>query len=553
MAQTKYKLVIEGVNKTKKAFGAVTRSLAKVGGAAKSAAKVVGGIGLAVAAVGAAFVAMGKKAFDALDSIGKTASRTGFAAKTLQALRLGAVESGASVEGLNKAIEKFSKNIGDVIVKGTGEASYALDRMGISLYNNQGILKSNDRIFREVSDGIKLMSDETERNSVLQGMFGRQGILMNQVFAEGAEGIDRWIKKASEMGIIINDKSLKAIENFNDRFAELQFMLNGLINQTFAALAPGLEKIITHFKDWAVDAQETGTNLEDLGKIIAEKLVVAFATLVETIGVVGKSIIDFTNKTAFQLAKLAYPLAMINGNFVRAQELWDKTRVPPAISEFDKEMKELANSIREFFKDLGSGSLDDFITEIEVCLKPITQLEQRSTAFGEGFKKAIETASMGLDDFSNLGIKVAKTLEDGLAQAFMNIGDGLESLKDLFKNIVNMIVSELIRINIARPLVGAISGMFKAGGGPVSAGKPYIVGERGPELFVPGSSGGIVPNNKLGGSVVINQSINFATGVVPTVRAEVIKMLPQISEVTKAAVAESSMRGGAYRRALTGG
>jgi hypothetical protein len=47
----------------------------------------------------------------------------------------------------------------------------------------------------------------------------------------------------------------------------------------------------------------------------------------------------------------------------------------------------------------------------------------------------------------------------------------------------------------------------RAEGGPVSAGSPYIVGERGPELFVPGRSGGIVPNEKLGGdnvSVVVN-------------------------------------------------
>ena len=56
-----------------------------------------------------------------------------------------------------------------------------------------------------------------------------------------------------------------------------------------------------------------------------------------------------------------------------------------------------------------------------------------------------------------------------------------------------------------------------------------------------------------GGGTVINQSINFATGVVPTVRAEVMKMLPQISDVTKNAVAEAAMRGGNYRRALQGG
>jgi hypothetical protein len=53
-----------------------------------------------------------------------------------------------------------------------------------------------------------------------------------------------------------------------------------------------------------------------------------------------------------------------------------------------------------------------------------------------------------------------------------------------------------------------------------------------------------------GGTTIINQSINFATGVVPTVRAEVMKMMPQIAEVTKGAVAEAAMRGGNYRRAL---
>ena len=61
--------------------------------------------------------------------------------------------------------------------------------------------------------------------------------------------------------------------------------------------------------------------------------------------------------------------------------------------------------------------------------------------------------------------------------------------------------------------------------------------------------------NAMGGgaTTVIHQNINFATGVVPTVRAEVTKMLPQIAEVTKGAVQESAMRGGSFRRSLVGG
>ena len=45
----------------------------------------------------------------------------------------------------------------------------------------------------------------------------------------------------------------------------------------------------------------------------------------------------------------------------------------------------------------------------------------------------------------------------------------------------------------------------KARGGAVGAGRPYMVGERGPELFVPGAQGNIVPNNAMGGSnIVVN-------------------------------------------------
>jgi hypothetical protein len=52
----------------------------------------------------------------------------------------------------------------------------------------------------------------------------------------------------------------------------------------------------------------------------------------------------------------------------------------------------------------------------------------------------------------------------------------------------------------------------RASGGPVTGGSPYIVGERGPELFVPGTSGGIVPNHALGGSTNVSIVVNADGG-----------------------------------------
>jgi hypothetical protein len=40
----------------------------------------------------------------------------------------------------------------------------------------------------------------------------------------------------------------------------------------------------------------------------------------------------------------------------------------------------------------------------------------------------------------------------------------------------------------------------RAAGGPVTGGRPFLVGEKGPELFVPGSNGNVVPNNAMGGN-----------------------------------------------------
>jgi phage-related minor tail protein len=54
--------------------------------------------------------------------------------------------------------------------------------------------------------------------------------------------------------------------------------------------------------------------------------------------------------------------------------------------------------------------------------------------------------------------------------------------------------------------LGAAAVGARATGGPVSEGAPYLVGERGPELFMPNTAGSIVPNNKLGGggNVTVN-------------------------------------------------
>ena len=102
--------------------------------------------------------------------------------------------------------------------------------------------------------------------------------------------------------------------------------------------------------------------------------------------------------------------------------------------------------------------------------------------------------------------QMGTTIEDGVVSAIEGAIKGTKTLGEVANNVLNQLASKFLKMGINKLLGGLpiIGDMFKAEGGPVSGGSPYIVGEKGPELFVPNSSGNIVPNHAMGGSMVIN-------------------------------------------------
>ena len=551
MAQTKYKLVITALNKTQAAFASVKKGVGNVANAAKKVGKVLGGVLLGVTAVATAFAAMGKKAFDALDEIGKTADRTGIAAEKLQALRLGAVESGASVEDLNKAMEKFAKNIGDVLVKGTGEATYALDKMGIRLRDNGGRLKTTDTLLTEVVTGIGKLGSESERASTLMALFGKPGLKLNWVLGKGAEAMEAWTTKAKEMGIIVDARAIKAVENFNDRFTELKFISDAFIKQTFAALAPGLEKMITHFANWRIETNKVNGGLEELGTTIAEDLVEGLASMIEGFG----TAIVFLQETHLWLKKVADRLEAASGwnpypkkEFARIEAQYKEDL--KNLDKFSKKTQEAADKLRGFFKkteeaegglkELNEDGAKPFIESVDVMARSFE-------AFGVGFSKVTEDGSNQFKQMEKVGEKVAKTLEDGLVNAFMNIGKGADSLRNLMDNILKQIIAQLIRVHIVQAAVTKIETFFgfkpKAMGGPVAGGQSYIVGEKGPEIFTPGQSGHITPNNQLGAGTNVNVSFNITAFDSQSATSAIAEQAPTIVGIVEQSFRKRGHRG----------
>jgi tape measure domain-containing protein len=138
--------------------------------------------------------------------------------------------------------------------------------------------------------------------------------------------------------------------------------------------------------------------------------------------------------------------------------------------------------------------------------------EQFKTAFGEKLVSYMKTVNDFGGQVAGVITKTFQGAEDAIVK-FVQTG------KMNFSDFANSIIAEMIRIAVRQAIIAPIMNMFggwmsklfpgkKAAGGPVSGGKPYIVGERGPELFTPNSNGSITPNHAVGGTTNVSVSVD---------------------------------------------
>ena len=195
------------------------------------------------------------------------------------------------------------------------------------------------------------------------------------------------------------------------------------------------------------------------------------------------------------------------------------------------------------------------------------EIQRVLDGLGDGVAKTFEQTGNKIFDAFARGEAGALNFKDILRQVFIDIQ------KLLFQILVMDRITKAIREGMSGGggLSGLVSSLFTKGGattategshasgGTIQANRPSLVGERGPELFVPGSAG-VIKNNADtrsmmgggGGSVNITQNLNFALGVTNTVRSEIANMLPTIQQSTISAVADAKLRGGKFAKAFGG-
>jgi len=185
-------------------------------------------------------------------------------------------------------------------------------------------------------------------------------------------------------------------------------------------------------------------------------------------------------------------------NLQKMQPLQDELDIMQARLRGNEAEVILKQQLRDIM--IGTAGLD--AQEVTNTLKKIDALKQQLTAAQE---------LKGL--YSDIGMSI----KSGVIDAIQGAIDGTKSLQQVATDLLKKIGDKLLDVAVNMALFGSMSGtgtgggllggLFKrAKGGSVTGGSPYIVGERGPELFMPGRSGGIAPAGSFGGgtNVVVN-------------------------------------------------
>jgi hypothetical protein len=173
--------------------------------------------------------------------------------------------------------------------------------------------------------------------------------------------------------------------------------------------------------------------------------------------------------------------------------------------------------------------------KLQAQIKQI-EMDRDAQERGEAFDIEMEQ----LDKVNKVFEDIGKNISTAFGEAVVSGKDFKDSMVDIFQSVLQQVVALIFQLAVIEPMlkrireamslsssgggsmfdnilsgVGSIFsfGGARAMGGNVNPNMPYMVGERGAEMFVPKSAGTIVPNNQMGGGITIEQNLNFATGV----------------------------------------
>lgn len=491
------------------------------------------------------------------DAMNKAAIKSGIAVEAFSELAYAAKQSDIPLEAMSTGLKKMQVAIS------TGAP--IIQQLGINFAELRKLTPENQLL--AFAQAISQLRDPADRTRAAVELFGKAGTDLLPMFEDGSAGIEKLTKAAHDMGLTLTKDGAEALGKAQDAGKSLSAAFDNLWRTVTVKTAPAL----TAFFDGLRKAIGGGTKTEILTDRIAslrKELESLRGTNSPLIPGITKDIADLQAQLSSSSAST--DLSKVVGN---TDELKGKGKAVDAMASAMDRLRlisaqlDTAGNALEGLQPFDAVDLEEIVKVNKELYD--TTLKWRENLTSDQISESIrrtndEYEEMGrsikstTDDFTEYSKQAARDIQSAFADfLFDPFKEGLSGMLTGFLNVMRRMVAEIAAKQILENsgmqswLTGAVGAVFggiagkRAGGGPVSSGSTYLVGERGPELFTPGTSGAITPNGALagaGGMVVVNNHYDLR-GSTPDVMAQMPSILDARDARLKADLIDGINRG----------
>lgn len=490
-------------------------------------------------------------ALDEFGNIADKAAQAGLDPETFQGIAYQAGLAGVSIDEVAAAFATLNKNSGLAEV-GTGRMSSALQKLNPELLKNLMAAKSQTERLNLVADAIAKAGSASERAALSTAVFGDAGGKLVGVFSAGSVAIAAATAKAKSLGLVIDGDLIAKADQLGDELDTVTKALDLQFKSALVELAPGLIQVAGLVGNLALNIRnlvESWSGIENLSTSGLERRLTKLSL----------DDLDLEKRQMGVQSRLNNPSWLDNLNQTALREELDKlTGQRQAIQTEQAAVLTLLDERAAFKKLLedrngggggGGGGGDAVDKQAEAVEKLIEDLKFESATMGASARdlevmNALRQA--GVSATSAQGQQIAalvtsiydekaaterladsvaalENAAQGFASSFVGAlregKSGVEALQASLGNLGQQLldlalsnaISSLFTGGFSSPLtpkptsgVGYGFGMIepKAKGGAIAAGRPYLVGEVGPELIIPKAAGTVIANKNLGGGGV---------------------------------------------------
>lgn len=567
-----------------------TKEVKKFSDKTRSTLKTLAGVaGIGLVTTG--FTKLIKSTIDYADQLQKLNLRLGTNVAEMDKLRKIAEKSGVEFNTLTMAMQRMVRRLQDAANTG-GPVADVIKDMGLNL--DELLKLSPDQQFKIIAKRIADIEDPSKRVSTAFKLWDSEGVRVLQMTKDLDEAL-------STTGTTMDEEFAKKAAEFKDILTDFRQTMQDLAVKVIPPLNKGLKTFIELWKEitWGPPSDLKALNAE-IGKMEAmleraEKR----AKKYEDQSIIKKIFTFDIHKDLpiedikARLEELYKERERLSTKFPTFEFSTGKGDPSPVLKKEKKVRDELTESLKKQSKaEEKVNNQREREREAALALEPFIEMEalareeldkrlreslerteakkqelaRKDAERKEAFKRAMEEEKMIVESTSQF-------FADRFSDAFSDFITGTKNMADSFKNMVSSMLSDLTRMMANKAfmqlitafaktdtgggIVGTIGGILGLqSGGTAKSGTPYVVGESGPELFIPNRTGTVLPNGMgLSNNVAININVQSSQGTMSDA-AQATKLGRLIGQQVKSeirnVIANETRYGGILNRSMSG-